>query len=95
MFVCFKRSHFGTSALNPGVGFLRIFTVAFDRLGQLRNKDCPAGLENWPAGLRPPAGTRKRRKASVTKRRNTSPGFNTPDTTILIPIWGCNSYYKI
>ena len=26
-----------------------------------------------------PAGARKRRKASVKKRRNTSPGFNTLD----------------
>ena len=27
---------FGTSILNPGAGFLRIFTVAFDRLGYVR-----------------------------------------------------------
>ena len=25
--------YYGTSVLNPGAGFLRIFTVAFDRLG--------------------------------------------------------------
>ncbi len=32
----FQNNHMtklGTSALNPGAGFLRIFTVAFDRLG--------------------------------------------------------------
>ncbi len=32
-----------------------------------------------PAGLEPPAGARKRRKASVTKLRNTAPWFNTLD----------------
>ena len=26
------RKSYGTSVLNPGAGFLRIFTVAFDRL---------------------------------------------------------------
>ena len=31
------------------------------------------------AGLGPPAGARNRRKATVTKRRKTAPGFNTPD----------------
>ncbi len=30
-----------------------------------------------------PAGARKRRKASVTKRRNTTPGVNTPDPKIM------------
>ena len=35
-------------------GFLRIFTVAFAMLGQLRVNDCPA------AGLKTPAGVRKR-----------------------------------
>ena len=46
--LCFRHStnNLGTSALNPGAGFLRIFTVAFDRLGYLRVHDCPAGLEN-------------------------------------------------
>ena len=46
--------------------FFRIFTVAFGRLGYLRVNDCPAGA-------------RKRIKASVKKRRNTAPGFNTLD----------------
>ena len=32
-----------------------------------------------PAGLEPPAGARNRRKASVNKRRNPAPGFNTLD----------------
>ena len=32
-----------------------------------------------PAGLGPPAWARKKRKDSVTKRRNTTPVFNTPD----------------
>ena len=32
----FLRGNFGTSALNPGAGFLHIFTVAFDRLGLVR-----------------------------------------------------------
>ena len=41
----------GTSVLNPGAGFFRIFTVAFDRLGQLRVNDCPAGL-GPPAGVK-------------------------------------------
>ncbi len=31
--ILFFRGNFGTSALNPGAGFLRIFTVAFERLG--------------------------------------------------------------
>ncbi len=28
-----SRVFFGTGALNPGAGFLRIFTIAFDRYG--------------------------------------------------------------
>ena len=44
-------------------GFLRIFTYTNDELfqvwlGYLKVNDCPAGLE-------PPAGARKRRKATV------------------------------
>ncbi len=67
----------GTSVLNQGAGFLCIFTVAFDRLfqvrfGQLRVNDCPAGLE-------PPAMARKGRKATVKKPRNTAPGFKALD----------------
>ncbi len=30
--VSFMKILIGTSVLNPGAGFLRIFTVAFDRL---------------------------------------------------------------
>ena len=41
------------------------------RLGLLRVIDCPAGV-------------RKRRKASVKKRRNTAPGFKTLDPKILL-----------
>ena len=44
----------------------------------MRVNDCPAGLGP------PHPGARKRRKASVTKRRNTAPGFNTPDPKYLI-----------
>ncbi len=66
--------HFGTSAFNPGARFIRIFTV----------NDCPAGIENWSRRDRAPHS--KRRKASVTKRRNTAPGFNTPDPTFLYSI---------
>ncbi len=65
-----------TSVLNPGAGFLRIFIISFDRLGFVRVNDCPAGLG-------PPAGAKNRRKATVTKRRNTAPGFNTPDPDYL------------
>ena len=32
-----------------------------------------------PVGLEPPAGFRKRRKATVKKRRNTAPGFKALD----------------
>ena len=32
MINCFG-TNFGTSTLNPGTEFIRIFTVAFDRLG--------------------------------------------------------------
>ena len=39
-----------------------------------------------PRRVRAPAGARKRRKASVTKRRNPTPGFNTPDPKILYAI---------
>ncbi len=31
-----RCKYLGTSVLNPGAGFLRIFTVAFDILGQVR-----------------------------------------------------------
>ena len=44
-------------------GFCRIFTIAFDILGQLNVTDFPAWLE-------PPSGTRNRRKATVNIRRN-------------------------
>ncbi len=66
------RYFIGTSALNPRAGFLRIFTLAFDSLGYLRVNDNPAGLQ-------PPAGARKRRKASVKKRRNTALGIKPLD----------------
>ena len=49
------------------------------RLGQLRDNDCPPGLEN-------------RRKAIVTKRRNTTPGFNTPDPSLLLSYLGFNKH---
>ena len=39
----------------------------------------PAGLESWPRRVRAPAGVRKRRKATVKKRRNTAPGFKALD----------------
>ena len=32
--VSIHETKFGTSALNPGTKFLRIFTVNFDRLGE-------------------------------------------------------------
>ena len=44
-------------------------------------------LENWPAGLEPPAGVRKRKKAAVKKRRNTAPGFKALDLIILVILW--------
>ncbi len=52
----------GSSQKNPEAGCLRIFTVAFDRLFEVRLgflvvNDCPAGARN-------------RRKATVNKRRN-------------------------
>ncbi len=31
----------------------------------IKVNDCPAGLENWLAGLEPPTGARNRRKATV------------------------------
>ena len=45
--------------------FCRIFTVAYDRLFQVRLGDCPAGLSNWP-----PAGARNKKKATMKIRRN-------------------------
>ena len=39
----------------------------------------PHGYKVGPAGLEPPAGVRKRRKATVKKRRNTAPGFKALD----------------
>ena len=76
---------FVTSVLT-GTGFLQIFTVDFDRLlqvrlGQLRVNDCPAGLESWPRRVR--AHRRKRRKATVKKRRNTAPGFKALDPFVV------------
>ena len=52
--------------------FICIFTVAFDILGLVNINDYPTGLE-------PPAGVRKRRKAAVKKQRNTAPGFKALD----------------
>ena len=46
----------------------------------------PQGKKVAPSGLKPPAGARKRRKASVTKRRNTTPGFNTPDPKLFVAV---------
>ena len=45
--------------------------------GYFRINDCPAGLE-------PPTGVRKRRKATVKKRRNTAPGFKALDPILYI-----------
>ncbi len=47
----------------------------------------PQGKKIDPAGLGPPAEARNRRKATVTKRRNTAPGFYTPDPKIVIIFW--------
>ena len=51
------------------------------RLGQVKVNDCPAGLDNWPRTVRAPRRGQKQEIASVTKRRNTAPGFNTLDPT--------------
>ncbi len=37
------------------------------------------GYKVGPEGLEPPAGAKKRRKASLKKRRNTAPGFKELD----------------
>ena len=42
----------------------------------------PQGCKVGPAGLKPPAGVRKRRKANVKKRRNTAPWFKALDPTL-------------
>ena len=50
--------HFGYSPFhdNDSSGaFLRIFTVAFDRLFQVRLGDCPTGLDNWPRRVGAPS----------------------------------------
>ncbi len=47
----------------------------------LNVNDCPAGLE-------PPAGVRKNRKATVKKRRNPAPGFKALDPNILCVSFG-------
>ena len=39
----------------------------------------PQGKKVGPEGLEPPAGARKRRKATLKKQRNPAPGFNTLD----------------
>ena len=57
---------------------LRIFTLAFGRLGQVSQElmIAPQSQKIGSAGrLGPPTGARKRRKASVTKRRNTLMGL--------------------
>ena len=43
----------------------------------------PRRVKVGPAGLEPPAGARKRRKASAKKRRNTTPGFKALDPNFL------------
>ena len=43
----------------------------------------PQGYKVGSAGLEPPAGVRKRRKATLKKRRNTAPGFKALDPKIL------------
>ena len=45
-------------------------------IGKVKVNDCPAGLE-------PPEGARKRRKASVKKRRNTAPRIKALDPEYL------------
>ena len=50
-------------------------------LGQLRVNE--KGQKIGPVGLEPPVGARKGRKSSLTKRRNTAPGINTPDPKFL------------
>ncbi len=56
------------------VSFLRIITVAIDRLSQVKLgklNDCPAEDQKIrPTGLKPPAGARNRIKAGVKMRRN-------------------------
>ncbi len=51
---------FGT---NPGVGFLRNFTVAFDRLGYLEFMIAPQGLERGKTFVKK---TRKTRLLGLT-----------------------------
>ncbi len=41
-------------------------------------------VNDYPAGLEPPAGVRKRRKATVKKRRNTAHGFEALDPKNLL-----------
>ena len=45
--------------------------------------DWSAGLESWPLRVRAPAGVRKRRKATVRKRRNMAPGFKALDPKLV------------
>ena len=42
----------------------------------------PQGWKVGPAGVKPSTGVRKRRKATVKKRRNTAPGFKALDPII-------------
>ncbi len=45
----------GSNRINSGAEFLRILTLAFEKLFQvrlLRVNDCPARLENWPRRVR-------------------------------------------
>ncbi len=48
----------------------------------------PRRVKNWLRRVKDPAGARKRRKASVKKRRNKAPGFKALDPILL------NSLYK-
>ena len=62
---------FGTSVLDPGAGFLRIFTVAFDRLFQVRLGQL--NVNNCPAGLEPPRRGQKEEKSYCEKKQETRP----------------------
>ena len=54
----------------------------------------PKGYKVGSAGLEHPTGTRKRRKASVTKRRKMTPGFNTwSKTCVILRSWSMCCYW--
>ena len=62
-----------TSSVWCRIGFLRIFTVAFDMVFKVwlsKGKWFSRGLEIGPAGLEPPAGAINRRKDTVKIWRN-------------------------